>query len=147
VVRDPQGKFNPQGLLCTDCEANPAAILSWFVQRWQLEVTFQEVRTQLGVETQRQWSDPAIARTTPTLLALFSIVTLMAHQLSHSQPLPVRTAAWYTNRQPTFSDALAWVRAQVWQSNIFSMSVAKADSVKVPAAWLERFTEALCYAA
>ena len=83
-VRDPKSKFNPQGLLCIDREANPAVILSWFVQRWQLEVTFQEVRTQLGVETQRQWSDPAIARTTPTLLALFSIVTLMAHQLSHS---------------------------------------------------------------
>jgi hypothetical protein len=147
VVRDPQGKFDPQAFLCTDREASPAAILTWFVQRWQLAVPFHEVRTQWGVETQRQWSDSAIARTTPTLLALVSMVTLMAHQLSHSQPLPVRTAAWYTKRQPTFSDALAWVRAQLWQSTSFSISVAKADSVKIPAALLERLTEALCYAA
>lgn len=147
VVRDPQGKFDPQAFLCTDREASPVAILTWFVQRWQLEVTFHEVRAQLGVETQRQWSDSAIARTTPTLLALFSIVTLMAHHLIHSQPLPVRTAAWYTKRQPTFSDALAWVRTHLWQSMTFSLSVAKADSGKVPAALLERLTEALCYAA
>ena len=36
------------------------------------------VRTHLGVETQRQWSDLAIARTTPALLGLFSWTTLAA---------------------------------------------------------------------
>ena len=72
LIRDPQGSFATQALLCTDPSADPTQILEWFVLRWQLEVTFQDVQTHLGVETQRQWSDLAIARTTPVLLGLFA---------------------------------------------------------------------------
>ena len=88
LVRDPQGAFDPQALLCTDPSADPGQILQWFVLRWQLEVTFREARTHLGMETQRQWSDLAIARTTPILLGLFSWTTLAAHVLQkrHSTP-------------------------------------------------------------
>ena len=95
LIRDPQDAFDPQALLCTDPSANPTQILEWFVLRWQLEVTFQEVRTHLGVETQRQWSDLAIARTTPILLGLFSWTTLAAHALQEHHPITQRTAAWY----------------------------------------------------
>src|SRR3954466_10046929 len=77
LLRDPHGRFDPQALLCTDLAQDPVQIVRWFVQRWQVEVTFREVRDHLGVETQRQWSDQAIARTTPCLLGLFSIVTLL----------------------------------------------------------------------
>jgi hypothetical protein len=108
LIRDPQGQFDPQALLCTDQQAQ--TILEWFVLLWQMEVTFHEVRAHLGVETQRQWSDLAILCTTPALLALFSLVTLFAHQLLQGQPLPVRQAAWYTKALPTFSDTLAFVR-------------------------------------
>jgi hypothetical protein len=94
LIRDPQGQFDPQALLCTDQQASAQAILEWFVLRWQMEVTFHEVRAHLGVETQRQWSDLAILRTTPALLALFSLVTIFAHQLLQDQPLPLRQAAW-----------------------------------------------------
>src|SRR5215216_2750309 len=80
LVRDPQKGFKTQALLCTDLEADPQKILCWFVMRWQLEVTFQEARRQLGFETQRQWSDMAIGRTTPALLGLFSLVTVFAHR-------------------------------------------------------------------
>jgi hypothetical protein len=80
LVRDPQGQFKTQALLCTDLDADPQKIVSWFVMRWQLEVTFQEMRRHLGFETQRQWSDMAIRRTTPALLGLFSMITLFAHQ-------------------------------------------------------------------
>ncbi|TMF41710.1 MAG: transposase, partial [Chloroflexi bacterium] len=76
LVRDPQGKFASQAVLCTDQSADPVQILEWFVMRWPVEVTFHEVRTHLGVETQRQWSDLAIVRTTPALLGLFSLVTI-----------------------------------------------------------------------
>ena len=75
LLRDPCRRFDPQALLCTDPAQEPLQIIRWFVQRWQLEVTFREVRDHLGVETQRQWSDKAIARTTPCLLGLFSVVT------------------------------------------------------------------------
>jgi hypothetical protein len=81
LVRDVVGEHDPQAFLCTDQEADVLDVLRGFVRRWAVEVTFAEVRRHLGVETQRQWSDKAIARTTPALLALFSLITLWAHDL------------------------------------------------------------------
>jgi hypothetical protein len=107
LVRDPRGELPPQAFLCTNLDAAPVDILQWFVSRWQLEVTFQEVRAHLGVETQRQWSDLAIMRTTPALLGLFSLVTLWAHDLAAEIPLVPATAAWYPKSHCTFSDAIA----------------------------------------
>ena len=99
------------------------------------------------IETQRQWSDRAIARTTPVLMGLFSLVTLLAYRLQTPQGVPVRSSAWYAKARPTFSDALALVRSQLWQHRCCSRSVETTDVVKVPAVLLEQFTEALCYAA
>ncbi len=116
LVRDVAGELKPQAFLCTDVDADPIDILRWFVRRWSIEVTFAEVRRHLGVETQRQWSDPAINRTTPSLLGLFSLVTLWAHSLyAKTAPVP-RTASWYAKPLPTFSDALATVPSRdVWK--------------------------------
>jgi hypothetical protein len=146
LIRDPKGKFKPQALLCTDLNVKPVQIIEWFVLRWQLEVTFEEVRAHLGVETQRQWSDWAIARTTPALLGLFSLVTLLAHRSRQRGKLPVRQAAWYTKHLPTFSDALAVVRSQLWHAMSFHTSLTKTDTIKVPSFLLKRYTDALCYA-
>jgi hypothetical protein len=146
LIRDPKGEFRTQALLCTDLNVDPVQIIRWFVMRWQLEVTFQEVRAHLGVETQRQWSDWAIKRTTPALLGLFSLVTLLAHSSTHRGRLPIRQAAWYSKTLPTFSDALAIVRHQLWQAMSFHTSVPEAEMQKVPCVWLKRFTDALCYA-
>lgn len=148
LVRDPLGEFKPQALLSTNLESDPVEMLRWFVRRWRVEVTFEEARAHLGLETQRQWSDKAIARTTPALLALFSIVTLLAHHhYSGRQDLSVRQAAWYVKRLPTFADALATVRQQLWRDVGFHTSRSEADSVKVDRALLDRLTDALCYAA
>lgn len=146
LIRDPEGKFRSQALLCTDLTVDPIQIVEWFVMRWRLEVTFQEVRTHLGVETQRQWSDRAIARTTPALLGLFSLVTLLAHCSTRRGKLPIRQAAWYEKPLPTFSDALAIVRYHLWQEMSFHTSVSEADMQKVPRVLLKRFVDALCYA-
>ncbi|MCI0754853.1 hypothetical protein, partial [Teichococcus vastitatis] len=114
LVRDPHRRFEPQALLCTEPDQTPEQILCWFIQRWQLEVTFQETRVHLGVETQRQWSDLAIARTTPCLLGLFSLVTLLAAQLRASERNAAASSAWYRKERPTFSDTLAAVRRHIW---------------------------------
>jgi DDE superfamily endonuclease len=116
LVRDPQGEFAPQALLCTDLPVDPVQILEWFVLRWRLEVTWQETRAHLGLESQRQWNARAIIRTTPALLGLFSIVTLIAGQLAQEHTLPVRQAAWYRKSLPTFVDAIAIVRRHLWTS-------------------------------
>ena len=147
LIRDPQGRFKPQALLCTDLTIAPGQIVSWFVLRWQLEVTFQEVRTHLGVETQRQWSDWAIARVTPALLGLFSLVTLLAHYSTRQGRLPIRQAAWYDKPLPTFSDVIGFVRHQLWQAMSFHPSASDTEMQKVPRFLLNRFIDALCYAA
>jgi hypothetical protein len=147
LIRDPEGQFATQALLCTDSAVEPVQILAWFVQRWQLEVTFEEARRHLGIETQRQWSDLAIQRTTPALFGLFAVVTLLVQHRATETALPVRQAAWYRKEHPTFADALAAVRRDLWQHVTFPTSVADSDCVKVPRALVERFTETLAYAA
>jgi hypothetical protein len=145
LIRDPKGKFETRALLCTDQSVTPVQILKWFVRRWQVEVTFQEVRTHLGVETQRQWSDKAIARTTPVLLGLFSWVTLLANRSQSKGAIPVRQAAWYAKPAPTFSDAIALVRSQIWAHWGFCMSTSEPDIHKSRSILLERMFEAMCY--
>jgi hypothetical protein len=148
LIRDPEGEFDPQALLCTDPTAEPTQILAWFVLRWQMEVTQEEVRRHLGVETQRQWSELAIRRTTPALLGLFALVTLLAHPPMTADPPPVRQAAWYPKHDPTFADALALVRRELWNHQaIFCMSRREGDMEKVPRVLIQRLTDALCYAA
>jgi hypothetical protein len=147
LVRDPLGELKPQALLCTDLAAAPADILQWFVSRWQLEVTFQEVRAHLGVETQRQWSDLAIMRTTPALLGLFSLVTLWAHDLAADKPLVPAVAAWYHKTHCTFSDAIAAVRRQIWHHQVSCMSRSDGDTIKIPRELWHRAANALAYAA
>jgi hypothetical protein len=147
LIRDPQNKFRPQALLSTDLSLSPTQIVTFFVQRWQVEVTFQEVRTHLGVETQRQWADLAIARTTPTLLGLFSVVTLLAHSLSAHQNVAPRQAAWYAKATPTFADALAQVRSHLWRHTHFALSQKDYDLIQIPRPLFECLTDTLCYAA
>ena len=147
LLRDPQHRFDPQALLCTDQAQDPLQIIRWFVQRWQVEVTFREVRDHLGVETQRQWSDRAIARTTPCLLGLFSVVTLLATRLGGRARLHVLATAWYRKRRPTFSDTLAAVRRQIWAEQGLLTSRHPSEPAKDWPALREGVAYALCHAA
>ncbi|MFH7245113.1 MAG: hypothetical protein ACHWZW_19935 [Spirulina sp.] len=141
------GKLEPQAFLCTDLGATPAQILRWFRQRWQVEVTFQEVRAHLGIETQRQWADLAILRTTPALLAIFSLVVLLTQRLHPNFTFPLPQTAWYTKPCPTFADALALVRRYLWASRLFQTSPDDLGYVKVPRSIFDTWTELLCHAA
>lgn len=148
LLRDPAGQFAPSAIACTDARQAAAQIVRWFVQRWQVEVTFEETRRHLGLETQRQWSDRAIARTTPVLLSLFALVTLLAQQLVRADgTLPVRPCAWYQKPLPTFSDALGVVRTQWWQDGYFSTSRLPAEVRKLPPPLVAHLTALLAYAA
>jgi hypothetical protein len=122
LIRDPKKKFKSQALLCTNLETSPEQIIKWFVRRWQVEVTFHEVRTHLGVETQRQWADLAILRITPALLGLFSLVTLLANCHAQKNQLLIQRTAWYDKKLPTFSDALLTVKQEFWHQIFFHTS-------------------------
>jgi hypothetical protein len=146
LVRDPLNLFKTQALLCTNSKYRPEQILEWFARRWQIEVTFEEVRRHLGLETQRQWSDLAIARTTPLILGLFSIVTLLAHRLQANFTWTTRQKSWYVKSLPTFSDALALVRRFLW-AGTFSTSSQSTDMIKVPRPLFNRLRDIAIYAA
>jgi len=132
IIRDPKHTFKTQALLCTDVNISAEQIIQWFVRRWQVEVTFHEVRTHLGVETQRQWADLSILRITPALLSLFSVVTLLANVHARKQKLPIQQAAWYIKKLPTFSDALSIVKETLYSHPYFRTSLFYNEVRKVP---------------
>jgi hypothetical protein len=132
LVCDPEGKLRLEAFFCTDLHTTPDQILQWVVMRWSVEVTFEEARAHLGLETQRQGSDLAIARTTPVLLALFSIVTVLALQLSQDGQIPVPATAWYHKAEPTFADCLALVRQHLWRARVLVNSTAEREFVQFP---------------
>jgi hypothetical protein len=147
LVRLPGSTDEPKGFLCTDQDADALTIVGWYARRWTVEVTFAEVRRHLGVETQRQWSAPAISRTTPCLLGLFAVVALVADTLATAGALPTRQSPWYQKAVPTFSDALAAVRIELWRAAISETSGSGAQTAEKTGAVFERMSAALAYAA
>lgn len=132
LVADPEGKLRMEAFFSTDLEATPEQILGWVVMRWSVEVTCEEARAHLGFETQRQWSEKAIARTSPVLLGLFSLVTVLALRLSHEGQIPVPVTAWYRKTEPTFADCLALVRGHLWLARYLVNSAPKPEFVEFP---------------
>jgi len=147
LAADPTGKQRTEAFFSTDLELAPEQIVNWFVLRWSIEVTFEEARAHLGFETQRQWSDKAIARTTPVLLGLFSLACLMAKELLKTQVLPVLSTAWYDKKgQATFSDILAFVRRAIWAARYFGGSRSGVKSPKIPSELQEALLDQLAFA-
>jgi hypothetical protein len=139
-----QGQACPLGRAFT---TSAEQIINWFVTRWGLEVAFEEAREHLGMETQRQWSDLAIARATPIILGLFSLVTIFASKLQGDGKIPVLTTAWYQKTEATFSDCLALARKHLWDSGFHVKSARKADFVSLPKQEWEHLISCLSAAA
>ncbi len=146
LVRNPNGRLDPRASCSTCPHDRPRAIVQQFIQRWSIETTFEESRTHLGIETQRQWSDRAIERTTPGLLGLYSVVTLLAHALPPEGKVPVQRAAWYPKTHATCAEVLATVRHHVWSDLGYSTSADAPDLVEIPRPELSRLVQAACYA-
>jgi hypothetical protein len=145
LLRDPAGKYEPKAYLCTNPQREPLEIVRSYIKRWPLEVTFEESRAHLGVETQREWSDKAVARSTPCVLGLYSLVSLCAAALYPRGDVPVQQTAWYHKRQATFSDVLMAVRSALWGNFRFQTSAENPDLLLIPRAELERLAFAVCY--
>lgn len=136
LVIDPE-MDKAEAFFSTDETLVPEQIINWFVLRWNIEVTFAETRAHLGVETQRQWSDKAIARSTPSLMALFSLICLFAIEMLKNRALPVLSTAWYNKKSDaTFSDILAFIRRSIWAENYFNDSKFDGEYMKIkPDRW------------
>ena len=147
IVRDPVERFETQAVLCTNQAAEPRQIVEWFIRRWQVEVTFEESRRHLGIETNRNWSSKAINRTTPCLFGLFSLIAMMAQEFSKAGKLKIRNAVWYQKEVATFSDAIGCVRQQIWEAQSFQTSENEYEVIKIPRSFLETMTDTLCFVA
>lgn len=140
LIKDPEGKLDPVLLATNDTTLSEVDIVRFLVRRWRVEVTFAEVRRHLGVETQRQWSDLAIERTTPLLMGLKSIVCLLANQLYQRNELLNNSTAWYSKEHFTFSDILYSVRQKIWpQINLpTSPKIGVVGKLKARIAFLQK---------
>ena len=135
------------GLVSNDAALSADEMIGYFVPRWSIETTFALVRAHLGVETQRQWSDLAISRTTPVLMGLFSLVTLVANSLQKGGLLSCQVSSWYVKQHLTFSDALAGVRRCLWQEMNFQTSGSDVVHVKMSQEQYQLWQNALAWAA
>lgn len=145
LTRDPQGTREPKAYFSTDQSQSAMEVVGSFIKRWTIEVTFEESRAHLGVETQRQWSDLAIERSTPCLLGMFSLVALLGQALHPDGKVPVQRTAWYDKSEATFSDVLAQVRRHLWGNFTFHTSPTDPDMCLVPHSHVERLAYAVCY--
>ena len=145
LVRCPDSRREPEAFLCTDTQANPRDVLDCFNRRWAVETTYEEARAHLGMETQRQWSDPAILRTTPLLLGLYSVVTLYVQQNAERLAISPRRAAWYPKPAATFAEALARLRHHLWFERVVTSAATTDMTEPIPPA-MQRIIEAVCYA-
>jgi hypothetical protein len=136
--------FKPEVFFSSASNVSVQQILRWVIARWNIEVTFEELRAHLGFETQRQWSERAIERTTPCLFGIFSVVVVMAKVL-YPTTLPVRATAWYPKRETTFSDVLAAVRRHLWQSGNCNTSARNHDPLRIHRATYSSLLEIACY--
>jgi hypothetical protein len=144
LVRATDNSIKPAAFFCSDPDIEPLFILKWFVSRWNIEVTFEELRAHLGLETQRQWSDRAIERTTPCLFGVFSLVVIMAKML-YPQSLPIRQAEWYEKDEAAFSDVLAAVRRHLWEGANNSYSSKGDEMILIPRSALFSLLDVACY--
>jgi len=144
LVQCSEESFQPSAYFCSDTQVSAQQIILWASLRWNIEVTFEELRAFLGFETQRQWSDRAIERTTPCLFGLFSLVTILA-KLLFPTDLPVRQTSWYIKDEATFSDALVAVRKHLWSHLNYDRSPQNPDLFLIPEAALSSLVESACY--
>ncbi len=145
IIRDPTGELDTRAYFSTGPSDTPCEIVEEMIKRWPVETTFEESRAHLGVETQRQWSDRAIERTTPCLFGLYSLVALLGQALHPSGEIPIRSSAWYPKQEATFADVLAVVRRHLWGGFSYQASARDPNLLEIPRCELNRLAEAVCY--
>ena len=145
MVREPLGELEAKAYFSTAATPVARSVVEAFVQRWTIEVMFEESRAQLGIQTQRQWSDLAIERTTPCLLGLYSLVALLTKALHPDGKVPIQQTAWYKKEEATFADMLATVRRHLWGNFNYLTSPLHPDVRLIPEADLLRLAQAVCY--
>jgi len=120
-VRDRTGTHREEYFFTTDVTMSPQAVIETYTGRWNIETTFQEARSYLGLETTRGRSRNTVLRAEPSLLALYTLVVWLYAELPVRYQR-VRGVAWLGKRDLTFSDAITAVRRYLWVEGVFTLS-------------------------
>lgn len=145
LARDPSGRYADRAFFATDLALSPADILTLIAHRWDLEVTFRDLKQHLGLaDPQNGWwrrpagerrkkkragpapyrlrSQNAVERTVPFVLAVHGIVVAWYLRDGHAAAdvSAVRASApWRTRkRTPSFADMLAALRAEILRERL-----------------------------
>jgi hypothetical protein len=111
-VRDTTGTHRDEYFFTTDVALTPTAVIGHYCGRWNIETTFQEARSGLGLETTRGRCRNTVVRAGPCLLGLYTVVAVLFDALPESKR--VGGVAWPGKATVTFSDALSAVRRWLW---------------------------------
>ena len=115
-MQDLTGTHRDEDFFTTDVTHSAKQVLETFTGRWSIEVTFQEVRAHLGIETTRGWIERTILRAEPSLFGLYSAVALWYAALPDRDRQNIeptwtgKTTVWAGKTTATFSDAITLVR-------------------------------------
>ncbi len=131
IVRCSEGSINPMCIISTDIEKGVQEIVESYVARWNIEVTFEEMRAQLGFEEQRHWSEKAIDRSTPCLFGMFSIIVLIGIKL-YPKELPTRYSIWEEKEEASFGDVLGAIRIYIWEEQGIEKVSELGEEIQMP---------------
>jgi len=80
-VRDTTGTHRDEYFFTTDPNRTPTAVIGYYCGRWNIETTFQDARSALGLETTRGWRAKTVLRAGPCLFGLYSVVAILFRAL------------------------------------------------------------------
>ena len=144
-VRDREGTHRDEYFYATDPTMAPAAIVTHYAGRWNIETTFQEARAHLGLETTRGWCRRTVERAAPCLFGLYSVVAVLYHALPEARR--AGAVRWPGKVAVTFSDAVAAVRLWLWAESVFPQAGGGLSMEKLPEPLREVLRTALAPAA
>jgi len=119
-VHDESGSHRDEYFFTTDLTMSVQEVIETYVGRWNEETTFQEMRSYLGLETTRGWTQKTVLRAAPCLFGLYTLVACLYSQLPQRYAR-VRAVQWEGKTDVTFSDAITAVRRWLWLEWVFSI--------------------------
>lgn len=129
-VEDLSGTHRHEYFFTTDWSLTPTAVIGHYCGRWNIETTFQECRSCLGLETTRGYCRNTVLRAAPCLFGLYTVVAVLFHTLPPSKRMV--GVAWPGKAVVTFSDALTAVRREIWAESIFPGLLASSQLEELP---------------
>jgi hypothetical protein len=130
-VRDLSGTHRDEYFFTTDTSMSAKSVIEMYGGRWNIETTFQAMRSHLGLETTCGWSRLTVLRMAPCLFCLYTIVVVFYDTISWSNP-HVRETRWIGKEATTFSDMIATVRRYLWMEWIFTQVPGGEAVQKLP---------------